>query len=51
VDTYARIITDADGDPPEFAARHRQEAELQLWIWRNETRQRAEPAPRRHRRR
>ena len=41
VDTYARIITAAEGDPPEMLARHRQEAELQLWIWRNETRQRA----------
>lgn len=41
VETYARIITAADGDPPEMAERHLHEAELQLWIWRNETRQRA----------
>lgn len=39
VETYARIITAADGDPPEMAERHLHEAELQLWIWRNETRQ------------
>lgn len=41
VETYARIITAADGDPPEMAETHLHEAELQLWIWRNETRQRA----------
>jgi hypothetical protein len=40
VETYAKIITAADGDPPELVETHLQEAELQLWIWRNETRQR-----------
>lgn len=41
VETYARIITAADGDPPEMMETHLHEAELQLWIWRNETRRRA----------
>lgn len=41
VEAYARAITLAQGDPPEMAEKHRREAELQLWIWRNETRQRA----------
>lgn len=41
IETYARIITAADGDPPEMLERHLHEAELQLWIWRNENRQRA----------
>ena len=40
VETYARIITAADGDPPEMMETHLHEAELQLWIWRNETRRR-----------
>lgn len=39
VETYAQIITAADGDPPEMVRTHWREAELQLWIWRNETRQ------------
>lgn len=48
VETYARIITEADGDPPELVQTHLKEAELQLWIWRTEQRQRAqrrEPPP------
>ncbi len=46
VDTYARLITAAEGEPPEFVPRHRQEAELQLWIWRNETHPPDTPAAR-----
>jgi hypothetical protein len=42
VDAYAHIIANAEGYPAEAsAARLHREAELQLWIWRNETRQRA----------
>lgn len=41
IETYAQIITAADGDPPEMVRNHWREAELQLWIWRNETRQKA----------
>jgi len=48
VEAYARAITVAQGDPPEMAELHRREAELQLWIWRNETRQPASRGRRRH---
>ncbi|MES2695708.1 MAG: hypothetical protein V4773_19700 [Verrucomicrobiota bacterium] len=41
VETYARVITAADGDPPEMMETHLHEAELQLWVWRNETQLRA----------
>ena len=42
VDAYAHIIANAEGYPPELCdARLHDEAELQLWIWRTETRQRA----------
>jgi len=42
VDAYAHIIANAEGHPGESnALRLYREAELQLWIWRTETRQRA----------
>jgi hypothetical protein len=42
VDAYAHIIANAEGCPGESnALRLYREAELQLWIWRTETRQRA----------
>lgn len=41
VEAYARAITLAERDPPGMGEQHRREAELQWWIWRNETRQRA----------
>lgn len=41
IDAYAHIIAHAEGCPCESAApRLRDEAELQLWIWRAETRRR-----------
>jgi hypothetical protein len=46
VDAYAHIIANAEGYPGESsAARLHREAELQLWIWRNETRQRPSALP------
>lgn len=46
VDAYAHMIANAEGYPAETsAARLYREAELQLWIWRNETRQRAVRRP------
>ena len=42
VDAYAHIIANAEGYPGESnAQRLHREAELQLWIWRTETKQRA----------
>jgi hypothetical protein len=41
VETYVQYIADAEGDHAEPQSRRR-EAELQLWIWRSETRQRAQ---------
>jgi hypothetical protein len=42
VEAYAHIIADAEGCPSaSIGARLHREAELQLWIWRTETRQRA----------
>lgn len=46
IETYAAIIAAREGEPPEHAAQFRREAELQLWVWHNETRQR----PKRRRR-
>src|SRR5437868_4330863 len=41
VDAYAHLIADAEGIFSETdASRFYDEAELQLWIWRSETRQR-----------
>lgn len=40
VDAYTHIIAHAEGFPPASEARRlREEAELQLWIWRTENRQ------------
>ena len=39
VEAYAQAIALAQGDPPGMAEKHRREAELQLWIWRDEARQ------------
>lgn len=36
VENYARVITTAEGEPPEMIDRHLREALLQLWIWRYE---------------
>lgn len=42
VDTYAHLIANAEGYPhPSSGSRLFDEAELQLWIWRNERRKRA----------
>jgi hypothetical protein len=42
VDTYAHFIANAEGYPhPSSDSRLFDEAELQLWIWRNEMRKRA----------
>ena len=42
VDTYAHLIANAEGYPhPSSGSRLFDEAELQLWIWRNEMRKRA----------
>lgn len=42
IDTYAHLIANAEGyPPPTSGSRLFDEAELQLWIWRNEKRQRA----------
>lgn len=47
VAAYAEVIALAEGQPELAADAHlRQEAELQLWIWRTETRRRS---PRRSR--
>jgi hypothetical protein len=47
VDTYAHLIANAEGYPPEsMAERLHAEAELQLWTWRAENRTRP-PAQRR----
>lgn len=41
IDAYAHIIANTEGYPCEAAAaRLRDEAELQLWIWRTENRRR-----------
>lgn len=41
VDAYAHVIANAEGYPPESTGvRLFREAELQLWTWRSETRQR-----------
>ena len=41
VDTYAHLIANAEGYPhPSSGSRLFDEAELQLWIWRNEMRKR-----------
>lgn len=48
VDEYAHVIANAEGYPAESnAVRLHREAELQLWIWRAETRQRARLGERR----
>lgn len=47
VRTYAELIKEVEHRPPEYLASCLHEAELQLWIWRNESRKRA---PRRRRR-
>lgn len=42
VDAYAHVIANMEGCPPETNAESLyREAELQLWIWRTENRQRA----------
>ena len=42
VDTYAHLIANTEGYPaPTSGSRLFDEAELQLWIWRNEMRKRA----------
>ena len=46
IETYAALIALREGEPPENAEKFRREAELQLWVWHNETRQR----PKRRRR-
>jgi hypothetical protein len=47
VAAYAQVIALAEGQPELASDDHlRQEAELQLWIWRNETRTRSPGAPR-----
>lgn len=46
VRTYANIINAVEHNPPERLASCLREAELQLWIWRNDARKRA---PRRRR--
>ena len=46
VQTYAEIISEIEHNPPERFASCLREAELQLWIWRNDARKRA---PRRRR--
>jgi hypothetical protein len=47
VETYVALINEVEHTPPEFHACCLREAELQLWIWRNEARQHA---PQRRRR-
>jgi hypothetical protein len=48
VDTYAHLIANAEGYPhPSSGSRLFDEAELQLWIWRNEMRKRASERRRR----
>jgi hypothetical protein len=39
VETYAHIINAVENNPPERLDSSLHEAELQLWIWRNETRE------------
>ncbi|HVS54454.1 MAG TPA: hypothetical protein VHD62_19010 [Opitutaceae bacterium] len=46
VEAYAHIINAVEHNPPDRLDSSLREAELQLWIWRNEARQRA---PRRRR--
>lgn len=46
VETYAHIINAVEHNPPERLDSSLREAELQLWIWRNEARRRG---PRRRR--
>jgi len=42
VDVYAQLIADNEGIPTlAESSRLHDEAELQLWVWRSETRQRA----------
>jgi hypothetical protein len=42
IDTYAHLIANAEGYPqPASGSRLFDEAELQLWIWRNEMRKRS----------
>lgn len=45
VDTYAEIIAVAEGPEMESPEARWHEAELQLWLWRAETRQRTVRAP------
>jgi hypothetical protein len=52
VDAYTHFIADHENAAISAltdASRRREEAELQLWIWRSETHQRATRAPRRPR--
>lgn len=39
VSTYAKLIATREG-VPQAASHFRRQAELQLWVWRNETHQR-----------
>ena len=49
VDTYAHLIANTEGYPhPSSGSRLFDEAELQLWIWRNEMRKRASARRRSH---
>ena len=49
VDTYAHLIANAEGYPhPSSGSRLFDEAELQLWIWRDEMRKRASDRRRPH---
>jgi hypothetical protein len=36
INAYAHLIASAEGHSPRMAPRLRDEAELQLWIWRSE---------------
>ncbi len=40
IQTYATLIAAREGEPPEHVDKFKREAELQLWVWHNETRQR-----------
>jgi len=43
VRNYAVAIATREGVPLEFAETFQYEAELQLWVWRNENRRRSHP--------
>ena len=47
VESYASFIAAVEGEYAESPESRRHEAELQLWVWRNETRRRPSPVRRR----